>query len=96
MCGVNLDIMKRSHFSDPNKALGKYNIYCCCKNCKKISKVISHNAWRVHFSKDSAEKKIADVEERLFDDHLRNSDYKDYRKFHRKPYERFSDDEDSY
>ena len=57
MCGVNLDIMKRSHFSDPNKALGKYNIYCCCKNCKKISKVISHNAWRVHFSKDSAEKK---------------------------------------
>lgn len=48
------------------------------------------------FLKIQLKKKIADVEERLFDDHLRNSDYKDYRKFHRKPYERFSDDEDSY
>ena len=40
------------------------------------------------FLKIQLKKKIADVEERLFDDHLR--------KFHRKPYERFSDDEDSY
>ena len=97
MCGVNLDIMKRSHSSDPNKALGKFNINCWCKSCKKISKVISYNAWRAYFSKNSAEKIIADVKERLFDDHLRNSDYyKEYRKAHRKPYERFSDDEDSY
>ena len=37
-CGVNLDIMKQGHSSDPNKALGKYNMICPCKNCKKISK----------------------------------------------------------
>ena len=83
MCGANIDIMKFAYSTDPHKILGKYNPNCWCDGCKQISKVITKNAGRTHFSKEPKEKIIEDVYNILFDDHLRN-------------YHARSSDEDSY
>ena len=73
MCGANIDIMKFAYSTDPHKILGKYNPNCWCNGCKQISKVITKNAGRTHFSKEPKEKIIDYVNAILFDDHMRKS-----------------------
>ena len=78
-CETSFEIMKFAYSTDPHKSLGKYNPICWCDGCKQISKVITKNAGRTHFSKEPKENIIDDVNAILFNDrrreyHARSSD----------------------